>query len=694
VSAATSVLPARIFIVEDEALIAMQIADSLASLGYDVAGTLGAIGNSRPDVVLMDIHLAGSLSGIDTAIRLRARSDVPVIFLTAYSDNELLRQAGEVDPYGYLVKPFDPRELHAMIQMALYKYRMEHALREANEQLEQKVRERTAELTASDLRRRAAEEELRKLNANLEDEVQRRTAALIDSEQRYFDLVEHINDGIIRDDIDGRLVYANKRFLEWFGMEGRDPRTIALEDYVAPEWHAELRDRHDRRMRGEDVPDHFEYEGLRSDGRRMWLDVFVSKVIEGGRLVGTQSVMRDITERRQAERQANRTQRLQAIGTLAGGIAHDLNNALTPVLMTVVHLKETYPDDAEMLGTMESSVVHASGMVRQLLTFARGQEGQRIAVAPHTLLAEIEKIVSVTFPKSIRVVLRPSPGLPIVLGDPTQLHQVLLNLCVNARDAMPMGGTLTLDADTLSVDAAFASGVTMMEVTPGPYVALIVTDTGTGIAPDMLDRIFDPFFTTKGPDKGTGLGLSTVLGIVKGHGGFVRVSSQPGHGSTFTIYLPAADEQVAGDDDEAPVEKLGLSGQGETILYVDDEAGVRDAAHAALQQLNFTPVTATDGADGLVQAAQLGDRLHAVITDVLMPHMDGVAFVRGLRRILPNVPVVVTSGRLDAPVVKELRLLGVHVVLDKPFTRQMLAEALWAALTGPRPGVPDDDPSA
>lgn len=267
--------------------------------------------------------------------------------------------------------------------------------------------------------------------------------------------------------------------------------------------------------------------------------------------------------------------------------------------------------------------------------------------------------------------------LPTVLGDPTQLHQVLLNLCVNARDAMADGGTLTVEAVRLEVDAAFASSIPDGKL--GSYVVLRVRDTGTGIPPELLDRIIEPFFTTKGVDMGTGLGLSTVSGIVKGHGGFLKVYSQLAQGSSFAVYLPA--ESSPGETKVVPKAESAFHGNGETILLVDDEPEVRDIARAVLRRLNFKPLTAVDGADGLIQAAQHRKDLRAVITDLHMPRMDGLAFVRSLRQMLPDIPVVVASGMMEAALAGEFNALDVACSLNKPYTEVQLAEVLKKILT-------------
>jgi CheY-like chemotaxis protein len=328
---------------------------------------------------------------------------------------------------------------------------------------------------------------------------------------------------------------------------------------------------------------------------------------------------------------------------------------------------------------IEASAQRGTDMVRQLLTFARGAEGERVAVCPSQLVHELERLMKGSFPKSIELQIASPEGLPAVVGDPTQLHQVLLNLCVNARDAMPGGGTLALGLQAVELDAVYARAIP--DAVPGRYVALRVSDTGSGIPPEILDRIFDPFFTTKAADKGTGLGLSTVLGIVKGHGGFVQVYSQPGEGTMFTVYLPVS-PSGAGAAAPAPAAETPEAGpgHGETILFVDDESAVREVGRTVLERLNYQVLLATDGADGLVRAAEHRHALRAVITDLHMPHMDGLAFVRALRRTLPNVPVVVASGRVDEAAASELLRLGVTRRLDKPFTQAQLARELQELL--------------
>jgi PAS domain S-box-containing protein len=1138
----------RVFIVEDEALIAMELQDRLLALGYSISGTasrgeeaLAGILAAKPDLVLMDVRLAGTLTGIDVAARLREEADVPVIFLSAYSDANLLRQAGTVEPFGYLVKPFEERELHASIQMALYRHRMEQALRESHAHLEERVSERTAELARSRedlavtlnsigdavlatdargrvtrmnpvaeqltgwdqkaalgrpvsevfriineytrepvpvpvdrvlatgerqslanhtalitrngtelsiadsaapirdgsgaivgvvlvfrdetearerrklvarqgamlaalrgvqqefinspeasvpfdkalavlldatgselgfvgevqlgeqgrplltihaakgelwqelceevnaaeasrakgrgtvvelvrgaiesgrpafgrevalvghagraqgpgridsflgvpirvagsvvglvgvakrrggyeegvlaeiqpllatygsliqgrrgaLRRRAAEESLRELNADLEAEVERRTAerrkveealrivstelvvlegahfygtlverlaTLLDvdialvarlrageppaletlavferaavgpnfsfplegtgwaeiairqpltiatdaqrrcasdayvvkhaitalaavplmdrsgapvgelvvmsgrpfenparaeailhlfaiaasaeieqqrSNRRFHDLFEFSPDAIVMTDRNGLIRLVNRKAEAMFGHARAelDGQSIdVLMPGQATAWLQSLQGMLSGQTPG---PVGLELSNLRAkrhDGVDFPIEISLG-CVDTGEGVMIAAAIRDVTDRLNAERQANRARRMESIGTLAGGIAHDLNNTLTPILLALDALKQQYPGDSETLETVEASASHAAEMVRHLLAFARGTEGRRSSLQPRRLLEDVQKIIKGTFPKSIVVRLRAAKDLPTVMGDATQLHQVLLNLCVNARDAMPGGGVLTLEAEAVRAEEVPPDVLPAKDAGPARYVVLRVADTGTGIAPEVLERIFDPFFTTKGPESGTGLGLFTVAGIVKGHDGFIRLQSQPAAGSTFTVYLPA--ESHAREVMPARPASSAFHGDGETILYVDDEAAVRDVARTVLARLNFRPIVASDAMGGLIQSVEHRAELRAVITDLHMPQMDGVAFIGALRRVLPGVPVIVASGRLETPPEQELKRLGVQVILQKPFTEEMLRAALAEALVAP-----------
>ena len=385
-------------------------------------------------------------------------------------------------------------------------------------------------------------------------------------------------------------------------------------------------------------------------------------------------VLTNITERKQTESQMLRAQRLESIGTLACGVAHDLNNVLTPILITVELMRLDFPDlPAESLEFIETSAKRGTDMVKHLLTFVKGAEGERRPVQTLLLFKELEKLISVSFPKNITLCTCYAKDLGAIMGDATQLEQVLLNLCVNARDAMPAGGTLTLKTENLEMDAAAASLIP--EARPGSYIAWSISDTGAGIPSEILDRIFEPFFSTKGPTKGTGLGLSTVSGVVKSHRGFLKVFSVVGQGSTFIVCLPTdrPDNGAA-----LPTTRIqpSFDGNGETLLVVEDDAAMRNFLRMLLTELNFKVLTAADGADALIQVSENQAELRAVITDINMPNMDGIDFARVLKAKLPHAGIIVASGAIVEQTREELEHLGVLAMLEKPFTSEQLIETL------------------
>ena len=390
----------------------------------------------------------------------------------------------------------------------------------------------------------------------------------------------------------------------------------------------------------------------------------------------------DITEKKQLETQFLRAQRMESIGALAGGIAHDLNNILAPILMSASLLRETVtdPQSRNILSTITACAHRAADIVRQLLTFARGQPGTRVPVPVKHLFKEMAKIIHETFPRNIRTEFHAPDDLWMVMGDATQIHQALMNLCLNARDAMPEGGTLSLRALNLTLDERAAS--LSPDARPGRYVCLSVTDTGCGIPPEHLERLFEPFFTTKAPGKGTGLGLATVLGIVRGHGGFVRVHSRPGEGTTFELYLPASDAPVATADEDTDFSPP--RGRGEGVLVVDDETSVRASVQQALENHGYRVLTAADGREALALFEQSNGRIRIVLTDMMMPNMDGPALVRALRARTPNLLILGMTGLAQRPEKHLQEELGLAALLLKPFSVADLLKTLDEARKGRR----------
>lgn len=350
----------------------------------------------------------------------------------------------------------------------------------------------------------------------------------------------------------------------------------------------------------------------------------------------------DVTEKRRLEQQFLRAQRMESLGTLASGVAHDISNILSPILMSTEYLRAVLerPQDRDILNLLHEGACRGADITRQLLIFGRGLEGQRGELQVRSLLKEMVKVVSETFPKNIRLEQNFPADLWTVRADPTQIHQVLLNLCVNARDAMPYGGTLNLAAENLLLDAPAA--MQFAEARAGQFVLLTVTDTGTGIPVEIHDKIFDPFFTTKEPGKGTGLGLSTALGIVKSHEGFMRVHSQPGAGTRFEVYLPALTDPALAPMVET-VRALPRA-EGQCVLLVDDEAAVRATARQILTAGGYRVVTAKNGAEAIIKFAKRRSEIRAVITDLAMPTMDGPALICALRQIAPELPIMAISG--------------------------------------------------
>ncbi|RUR72291.1 response regulator [Chlorogloeopsis fritschii PCC 9212] len=395
----------------------------------------------------------------------------------------------------------------------------------------------------------------------------------------------------------------------------------------------------------------------------------------------TQSILivnTDITQKKQLEAQFLRAQRLESIGTLASGIAHDLNNVLAPILMTAQLLESQLQDERSqrLLPILISNAKRGANLVKQVLSFTRGMEGDRTLLQLKHLIREIQQIIKETFPKSIEVSTQISANLWTVFGDPTQLHQVLMNLCVNARDAMPGGGKLKITAENFLIDANYAK--MHIDARVGAYVAIAVTDTGSGIAPEIVDRIFEPFFTTKELGKGTGLGLSTVLGIIKSHSGFISVYSELGKGSEFKVFLPAQQSPEIKEEQEVEFP----SGNGELILVVDDEDSIRDITKTSLETYNYKAITASDGIEAIALYAEHRDEISVVLTDMLMPSMDGLTTIRTLKKINPNVKVIAVSGLASADKVNVANDIGVKAFLSKPYTAKQLLQTIGAVKNG------------
>jgi len=399
----------------------------------------------------------------------------------------------------------------------------------------------------------------------------------------------------------------------------------------------------------------------------------------------------DISERRTLEEQFLRAQRLESIGTLAGGIAHDLNNLLTPIIMGVDLLRQLGANDdgSVVMDTIESSARRGANLVRQVLSFARGVDGARVAVKVADVVREVEAIIANTFPKNLCFEANLPQDLWLISGDPTQINQVLLNLCVNARDAMPHGGRLAITARNALVDEQ--SIVVSRGVSVGSYVVVEVADTGVGMTGEVIARIFEPFFTTKELGSGTGLGLSTVLGIVRSHGGFVQVESQPGRGSLFQLHLPAhATAAAPVSPDALPADPP--RGEGELILVVDDESLIRSVTQRTLEAFGYRVILAADGAQAISQFVLRRSDVALILTDMMMPVMDGSALMGAVHRLDPELPIIAFSGLESSGKVAEASSLGVTHFLPKPYSTVSLLSLIKRVLReSPRRVRPDSD---
>jgi PAS domain S-box-containing protein len=393
------------------------------------------------------------------------------------------------------------------------------------------------------------------------------------------------------------------------------------------------------------------------------------------------ALKQDLTFRKKAEEQHLRSQRMEMLGALASGIAHDLNNMLTPVMMAVSLLRETDPsqEHARLLQIMEDSARHGCELVKQVLTFARGISNEKMVLQPLHILKEFRLLVENTFPKSIDFRIQVPAACRTIRADPTQLSQVLMNLCVNARDAMPQGGRLLLGLHEAKLDRNYCS--MLPQARPGDYIVLSVADTGSGIPPGLRERIFEPFFTTK-EGKGSGLGLTTTQAIVKAHGGFIVVSGEPGAGSRFEVFLPVfSSEAHVRPADTLPPE---LQGGSELVLVVDDEEPIRNVCQQTLEHHGYRVLPARHGAEAVAIVAQRANEISVVITDMMMPVMDGSATIIALRDIQPDLRIICMSGLESA--CKESTGSGSEMTsfLAKPFSAEALLKGIRDVLAGSR----------
>jgi PAS domain S-box-containing protein len=586
---------------------------------------LEAVLTDQYDACLVDYWL-GSRTGLELLQEAKEQGcRTPIILLTGQGDLKVDLEAMEAGAADYLNK----NEIDAPL--------LERSLRYARERGE-------------------AEERIRK------------QAALLDKAR----------DAIIAYDMDGRVIYWNKsaeRLTGWskeemLGEKARErlyerdqsgTLSNCWEEMMASgEWKGEL---HQQTKGGDEIVVESRWTLVReNDGTP-----------ESVLVINT-----DITERKRLESQFLRSQRMESIGRLVSGIAHDLGNLLVPISLGVKVLQQRFGDDekaSRTLSMIQNSAERGSNMVDQVLAFARGVEGERVALQLESIVEDIQNITQETFPEEIDVQMHVDDDLQQIVGDATQIQQVLMNLCVNARDAMPGGGTLTVRAENITLDQEDAR--MNIDAEPGAYVRVTVSDTGVGMPEAVIDKIFEPFFSTKPEGKGTGLGLSTAYSIIKGHDGFIEVHSEEGTGTTFRVFLPVATEVDEQTDDA--LSTATRDGQGARVLVVDDEENILNTAKDALEQVGYHVKVAHGGDEALQQLRSHGLDVDVVITDIVMPSTDGLTVIRELHAERPDLPIIAASGLADSRTDEALEA-GADVFLSKPFTAEKLQAALQRVL--------------
>ena len=601
-----------------------------------------------PDLILLDVLMPG-IDGFETCRRLKANEltkEIPVIFMTALSETVDKVRGLNLGAVDYVTKPLQHEEVLARINLHLSLQNLTKTLQEQNLRLEQEIQERQRK-----------EQKIRE------------QAALLDI----------TTDAILVQDLSSKILFCNKgaeRLYGWTAEEaiGKNAMRLLYRDALY-----QLEDNYE--ILAECGAWQGELRQITKEGKELIVESRWTLVRdEDGQPKSILTVNTDITEKKQLETQFLRAQRMESLGTLAGGIAHDLNNVLTPIMMTVQLLETKFQDEQslEWLSIMETNVKRGADLVKQVLSFSRGLEGQRKTLEVGRLISEIEQIAKQTFSRAIEVRTDlTSQNLWTIAGDATQLHQVLMNLCVNARDAMPEGGILEISAINQWIDAHYAR--MNFEAKVGPYVVITVSDTGTGIPQKIVDKIFEPFFTTKELGKGTGLGLSTVIGIVKSHGGFVNVSSEIGKGTQFKVYLPV---KQSGVTDCTPAAQQELpSGHGELILVVDDEDAIREVTKTLLETNDYRVLVASDGIEAITLYTQHKEEISAVLIDMMMPSMDGPTAIRVLKKINPQVKIIGVSGLVSNHKMIELVGNSVKTFLPKPYTSNELLKNLQTVLS-------------
>jgi PAS domain S-box-containing protein len=524
---------------------------------------------------------------------------------------------------------------------------------------------------------KTVQEELRRAHRELD----RRTAQEIGEYRgRLASIIDSSEDAIVGKSLDGTITSWNKGAERIYGYTGEQVIGQNISILAPADRPDEIPQILEQIRRGESV-EHFESVRVTKDGRRLNVSISVSPIREaGGRVTGASAIARDITAQKQAEGHLRQAQKMEAIGRLAGGVAHDFNNILGIVSACMELLRERIDpksDPAQYITNVRKALERGVSLTRQLLAFSRKSVIQPQVLDLNERLREVTKLLRPLLGEDIEIVVAPRSTMAVVEADPGQLDQIVLNLAVNSRDAMPRGGKFILETSTVQVDEAFSELHTPMK--PGDYVLLAVSDTGSGMDSATVSRIFEPFFTTKEPGKGTGLGLATVYGIVQQNGGHVWVYSEPGRGTTFKIYLPGVEHKL-GAAPKADAEITVPRRDGMTVLLVEDDELMRTLTKQLLEEHGYQVLEARDGKSALEIAGSRRERIDLLLTDVVMRGVNGPELVARLLGSRPGLKVAFMSGYTGELIAAdEVGRQGIPL-LEKPFTRSGLLRVLHDAL--------------
>ena len=655
----------RILIVDDDYTIKLELEEMLTAADYDVVGSaengtqaVEMAHALNPDLILMDIVMPGEMDGITAAETIKQKSDTAIVFITGYGDPEYVERAKVVEPLGYVMKPFDEKEIRAVVEIALYKRDMELKLEEVHERLERTNLDLQEEIAARKKIERALREsegKYRTLSANIPGMVYRAMPNWS---------VEIISNSEI---ISGYSIneFATQK-VNWLDLIHRDDKQQILEE--------------GSKLLKKELSIAQEYRIIAKDGSSHWVsDHKISVFKEDGSFISIDGIVYDITKRKRMEEDLSRAQKMEAIGTLTGGIAHDYNNLMSIIMGNLsMAQEEAEPgsDLADFLNEANMASHKARDLTHELMSLSKGGRPVREVGSLNEVLKNVSEFIPAD--SGISLMESISQDLKLVPYDRLKMRAVIKNVVKNAVEAMPDGGTLKIKAENLRVeDAKQDSGLSLKL---GDFVHVSIQDQGKGIPKEHLDKIFDPYFSTKamGTQKGMGLGLATAYAIVQKHGGHIAINSSSGAGTTVNIYLPAEShpEEIHGtttsaDDKASPVKR---------VLVMDDEEMLRKLARQMLERMGYAVETVKDGVEAIAlykSQKDSGEPFDAVILDLTIKGgMGGEQTIRELLEINPDVKAIVSSGYFDDPVMSDFKKYGFMGALPKPYEKKALKEVL------------------